>query len=522
MDSLIETKNSLPTVDLNSTSYNAMQTRHPISHLTRKAELVGFSGDLEREVSGLEYDSRRIQPDNMFVAISGLVEDGSKFIEDALARGARTIVSELPAGISNFNNSGEAVTQLQVESARTALAQFSNEFYGCPSEKLSVIGITGSNGKTTTSYLLEAIFNTAGKATGVLGTINYRYGGKTFPSTFTTPESSDLNRMLAEMVDEKVEHCLLEISSHALVLKRAFGLNFEVAVFTNLTRDHLDFHETMEQYKNAKKLLFRNNNVKKAVINIDDSAGKEIFDELSVERLSTGLISPADISAENIQLSDKGTSFDLKTPWGALSLEISLLGLHNVHNLLTATAVALLQGIDLETIGKGIQSLKNVPGRFESVDLGQAYAVIVDYAHTDDALSKALCAARAVTKNRLILVFGCGGDRDRGKRKLMGQVAFELSDFAIVTSDNPRKEDPNRIIEDILHGLPEKVQENHDYEICVDRKSAIFKAIGLAEAGDLILIAGKGHEDYQIIGSEKKHFDDRKIAAQAIRERIES
>jgi UDP-N-acetylmuramoyl-L-alanyl-D-glutamate--2,6-diaminopimelate ligase len=331
-----------------------------------------------------------------------------------------------------------------------------------------------------------------------------------------------LNRMLGEMADQNIEHCFLEISSHALILKRAFGLNIEVGVFTNLTRDHLDFHETMDEYKNAKKLLFGNNRVKKAVLNIDDPAGKEIFNELSIERLSTGVHSPADIFAENVRLSDKGTSFDLKTPSGNVAIDTSLLGLHNVHNLLTATAVAFLQGLTLSDIVQGIRSLGNVPGRFESINLGQDFAVIVDYAHTDDALSKALHAARAVTKNRLIVVFGCGGNRDRGKRKLMGQVAFELSDHAIITSDNPRREEPQSIIDDILTGLPEDAKKGDDYEICIDRKSAIFKAIGLAKTGDLILVAGKGHEDYQIIGTEKINFDDRKISAQAIRERIES
>ncbi|PIQ99816.1 MAG: UDP-N-acetylmuramoyl-L-alanyl-D-glutamate--2,6-diaminopimelate ligase [Nitrospinae bacterium CG11_big_fil_rev_8_21_14_0_20_45_15] len=520
MNTLIETENALSTVEENPTQKTAMQTRYPISHLTRKTKLLGFSGDLEREITGVEYDSRRIQPGNVFVAVSGLSQDGSKFIEEAVARGATAIVSEHPA--SNFETREDHPTFIHVADARAALAQFSNEFYASPSDRLKLTGITGSNGKTTTSYLLESIFNAADKKTGVLGTINYRYGGKIFPASFTTPESSDLNRMLGEMADQNIEHCFLEISSHALILKRAFGLNIEVGVFTNLTRDHLDFHETMDDYKNAKKLLFGNNHVKKAVLNIDDPAGKEIFNELSMERLSIGIHSPADIFAENVRLSDKGTSFDLKTPSGNVAIDTSLLGLHNVHNLLTATAVAFLQGLVLADIVKGIRSLGSVPGRFESINLGQDFAVIVDYAHTDDALSKALHAARAVTKNRLIVVFGCGGNRDRGKRELMGQVALELSDYAIITSDNPRREEPQSIIDDILTGLPEDAREGDDYEICIDRKSAIFKAIGLAKTGDLILIAGKGHEDYQIIGTEKINFDDRKVSAQAIRERVES
>ena len=522
MNRLSSTNKSLSFVGENPALFDVMKNRNQISQLIRGKELKSFRGDLNRSVSGVEYDSRRIQSGNLFVAIPGLATDGSIFIKDAMDKGAKAIVAEKPVEELSFSIPEDSTAYLQVEDARTALAQISNEFYGKPSQRVKLVGITGSNGKTTTSYLLEAIFKTAKYKTGALGTINYRYGGKTFPAPVTTPESSDLNRMLEEMAKEGIEHCFVEISSHALALKRAFELDIEVGVFTNLTRDHLDFHKTMEDYKNAKKLLFKNNRVKKAVVNIDDPAGREIFNELGgAEKLSTGIESDAEIFAENIKLSDKGASFDLRTPWGTQQIQTRLLGLHNVHNILTATAVSLLQNLELDGVISGLQSLDRVPGRFEPVNEGQDFSVVVDYAHTDDALLKALQAARTVTRNRLIVVFGCGGDRDEGKRKLMGRVALELSDYTIITSDNPRKEDPIKIINDILTGLPATAKEGLDYEICIDRKSAIFKAISMAKKGDLILIAGKGHEDYQIVGTEKKYFDDRKISAQAIQERIE-
>ncbi len=387
---------------------------------------------------------------------------------------------------------------------------------------MALTGITGANGKTTTAYLMESILREEGKRVGVIGTINYRYGDTIIPAPVTTPESLDLNRLLQEMTSQGVSHCVMEASSHALHLKRVWNLDFEVGIFTNLTRDHLDFHESMENYKTAKKLLFTANKVKKAVLNLDDPVGLEIKQELQIEAIGISLNRPADVTAEDIQRKDNTTRFMLKTPWGSIEMQTALLGAHNLQNILSAASAALLQGISLETVARGIRNVENVPGRFEGVQEGQKFLVVVDYAHTDDALRNVLEAARQLTQKRVIVVFGCGGDRDRGKRPLMGSIALKLSDCALITSDNPRGEDPESIINDIVEGMTTELKQSrrHD-EIIPDRKQAIERAIELAEEGDLVLIAGKGHEDYQILKSGTIHFDDREIARNAIHERLQ-
>ena len=339
-------------------------------------------------------------------------------------------------------------------------------------------------------------------------------------ASVTTPESLDINRMLRNMAGRGIGTCFLEVSSHSLTLKRVREMTFQVAVFTNLSRDHLDFHGTMEAYANAKKELFRANDVKKRVLNTDDPIGREILKESGVETLTTGIDHPADVKAEDCVLSEEGSRFTLQTPSGNREIFTHLLGKHNVYNLLSGAAAALFQGIPLDDIDQGMRSIDRIPGRFERLNQGQDFTVVVDYAHTGDALINVLNAARAFTHGKVIVVFGCGGDRDRGKRPEMGRTALTGSDFAVITSDNPRREDPERIIDDILTGLPPEAKEGQDYTVLPDRAEAIAFAIHRAENGDFLLIAGKGHEDYQILPTGTIHFDDREVAVMALRKRL--
>ena len=483
--------------------------------------MVDVTGTLDRDISSIAYDSRKVEPDGLFVAMPGHHHDGSRFIGQAIEKRVGAFVTEMSLqqiAEAGFENPG--ATAIQVDDSRHALAWVSDQFYGCPSDHLDLIGITGTNGKTTLTYLLERIFETAGHSCGVIGSINYRYGGTEYPAPMTTPEALEINRMLSEMAEQKVDKCCIEVSSHSLALKRARELRFAVGVFTNITRDHLDYHKTFEHYKDSKKILFRDCNIQKQVINIDDPVGLEIVQESSLETLTTGLDSNSDVTAEDCVLSESGIRFTLKTPSGTQSIQSPLLGRHNAYNLLSASAVALAQGISLAHIGQGIQSLERVPGRFEKVQQGQDFIVAVDYAHTDDALANALKAARTLSANRVIVVFGCGGDRDPGKRKEMGRVALEMSDFTVITSDNPRTEDPAQIIRNISEGIPANRKPNEHYTILPDRREAIDYAINQAQTGDLVLIAGKGHEDYQILNTGKIHFDDREEAQRALKERL--
>jgi UDP-N-acetylmuramoyl-L-alanyl-D-glutamate--2,6-diaminopimelate ligase len=483
--------------------------------------MADVTGTLDREISSIAYDSRNVEPEGLFVAMPGHHHDGSRFIGQAIEKQAAAFVTEMPqnqiaeAGIQN-----PGVTAIHVDDSRHVLAWVSDRFYGRPSDQLDLIGITGTNGKTTLTYLLERIFETAGQSCGVIGSINYRYGGTEYPAPMTTPEALEINRMLSEMAGQKVRKCCIEVSSHSLALKRARELRFAVGVFTNLTQDHLDYHKTFEHYKDSKKILFQDCKIQKQVINTDDPVGREIVQESSLETLTTGLDSRADVTAEDCVLSEGGIRFTLKTPSGTQSIQSPLLGQHNVYNLLSASAVALTQGISLAHIGQGIQSLERVPGRFEKVQRGQDFIVAVDYAHTDDALANALKAARNISEKQVIVVFGCGGDRDPGKRKKMGRVALEMSNFAIITSDNPRTEDPEQIIRQVCEGIPANRKPNEHYTILPNRREAIDCAIRRAQTGDLVLIAGKGHEDYQILNTGKIHFDDREEAERALKERL--
>jgi UDP-N-acetylmuramoyl-L-alanyl-D-glutamate--2,6-diaminopimelate ligase len=495
--------------------------------LRKLSELLGHCpaknvlGTLDRDIASIAFDSRKVEPGGLFIAIHGYQEDGSRFIEDALRRGASAFITETEFDkLPGHHLAANGTTAIRVEDARLALSRVSAEFYRHPSRDLNLVGITGTNGKTTLTYILETLFKAAHQPTGVIGTINYRYGGVVRQASVTTPESLDINRMLRDMADQGIGTCFLEVSSHSLALKRVHEMTFRVGVFTNLSRDHLDFHGTMEAYANAKKELFRANNVKHRVINTDDPVGREILKESGVETLTTGIDHPADVKAEGCVLSEEGSHFTLQTPSGNREIFTHLLGNHNVYNLLSGAAAALFQGIPLDEIGQGMRSIDRIPGRFERLNQGQDFTVVVDYAHTGDALTNVLNAARAFTHGKVIVVFGCGGDRDRGKRPEMGRAAIAGSDFAVITSDNPRREQPERIIEDILKGLPPEAKENRDYAVIPDRAEAIAYAINRAEKGDFLLIAGKGHEDYQILPSGTIHFDDREIAGMALGKRL--
>jgi UDP-N-acetylmuramoyl-L-alanyl-D-glutamate--2,6-diaminopimelate ligase len=482
--------------------------------------LQNLVGRLDREIQSIAYDSRKVEPGTLFVAIPGHHHNGNMFLGEAIQNGAVAYITEV--GVEDLLEQGigfQDATGIHVTDARHALSWVSSKFYGDPSRHMELVGITGTNGKTTLTYLLESIYNANEEPNGVIGSINYRFGDTVRPAPMTTPEALEINRMLAEMRASGIQRCAMEVSSHSLALKRVRDLKFAVAVFTNFSRDHLDYHQTRDHYKHSKKGLFRDCIVNKQVINIDDPVGREIVAESTLVTLTTGLEQSADVTADNLRIGAAGVQFTLKTPYGDTEIKSTLLGRHNVHNILSAAAVALTQGIALDTIAQGVRELHKVPGRFEKVDQGQNFIVAVDYAHTDDALTNALNAARALTPNKVIVLFGCGGDRDTTKRPEMGRIAVEMADFAVITSDNPRTEDPNDIIDQICQGIPENVRPEERYVVLPDRRDAIRFAINKAEVGDLVLIAGKGHEDYQVLANGRIHFDDREEAAEALKQR---
>ncbi len=457
-----------------------------------------------KEVAGIEYDSRRVEKDYLFFAFAGSRVDGRRFAQDAIDRGALSTVSELPHP-ANF--AGEWI---EVEHARQALATAARNFYQRPDERVLFTGITGTNGKTTTSYLIDSILREAGLITGLIGTIEYRMAGEVRPAVNTTPESLDILRFAKELEQRGGSRLIMEVSSHALALGRVFGISFHTAVFTNLTRDHLDFHHTMEEYAAAKALLFAS--PKWSVLNAEEPASARMTGS-GAKTIWYG-IDRGDLRAENISSGFDGLRFELVYEGARAPVRSRLNGRINVMNILAAAGAGLSYGLDLATIARGVEALHAVPGRFERVDAGQPFLVVVDYAHTDDALRNVIGVARDLTKGRVITLFGCGGDRDRTKRPLMGMAAAELSDFVVLTSDNPRSEDPLDIMNDALVGL-RRFDTPHVAE--PDRAKAIRAAIGQAKPGDVVLIAGKGHETYQVLKDRTIHFDDRETAREILR-----
>lgn len=486
-----------------------------LTDLLITARLVG---DGETEFSGIEKDSRLVLPGQLFLCVPGLTVDGHAYAEEAVCKGAAAIVTERLLELD--------VPQLIVKDSRLATAIIADYVYAHPSEHIKLIGVTGTNGKTTTTYLIEKILNDRGLRAGVIGTIEWRYGGKSFPMKGTTPDAHELQRQLGEMRDEGVRYCAMEVSSHALEQGRVKGCRFRTAIFTNLTQDHLDYHGTMEQYAGAKGLFFsRLGNAYSqtaeersyAVLNADDAASARFGMLTSAEVITYGTERDADVRATGIKVTARGTFFHVKTFRGDADIQLRLPGKFNVYNALAAISAALIEGIELEDIKASLESIPGVPGRVESVEEGQSFSVVVDYAHTPDGLENVLRAVQEFANNRIICVFGCGGDRDRTKRPLMGKIAARYADKVIITSDNPRTEEPVRIMADIAAGLIEERIDPSRYLLIPDRRAAIQKAVEMASQGDVVLIAGKGHETYQLVGGSVYPFDDRIEAKEAIR-----
>ena len=470
-----------------------------------------LQGSLDQPIVGVSADSRKVEEGWAFVAIGGLRVDGHQFIAHALMQGASAVVVERGAQVILPPD----VACVGVDDSRRALAQMAAAFHGQPSHHLRLIGVTGTSGKTTSTYLLEAMLRAHSLTPGVIGTVTYRYAGREQPAEQTTPAAEDLQRLLRQMVDGGVSHCVMEVSSHALAQDRVWGCLFAAALFTNLSHDHLDFHGDMASYYAAKARLFTEYQPGLAVINRDDPAAEKLLSETRVPVITYGFSAAADVSVDQVAMDAKGIALRAKVPGRLVELCSPLIGRHNVYNILGALATASGLGMDLGRAIQGIESLAAVPGRFERVDLGQPFSVLVDYAHKPDALRHVLIAARGMTSGRLIVVFGAGGDRDRGKRPHMGQLVAEHADVAVITSDNPRSEAPTDIIRDVEAGYT-AAGSAAAYRVVEDRRRAIYEAVALARAGDAVVIAGKGHESYQIIGTERLPFDDRQVARQAL------
>ena len=492
-------------------------------------------GDLERQVSGLSYDSRKVLSGEVFFATSGEKADGHEFIFEAVKRGAAAVV---------FSREGDwprAAANVRVKDVRRSMGLWAAHFYGRPSEKIRLVGVTGTNGKTTLTYLIESIFDAAAIKSGVIGTINYRYGGREIPSHHTTPESPDLQALIEEMSRAGVEAVAMEVSSHALEQERVRGLEFDVGVFTNLSRDHLDYHRDMDGYFLAKSKLFTDylqasrKPRKAAVIYGEDPRGRQLIERLrsgDFDLWGYGNGKPWDVHPLDVKQDVGGLRGAIQARGHVFEIDSPLIGGANLQNILGAIGVGRALGIETDVIARGINQLRSVPGRLEKVANDRGFTILVDYAHSPDALEKVLGAVRPLARGRVFCVFGCGGDRDRGKRPLMGDMAARLSDFVVLTSDNPRTEDPLAILDEVEAGVKKTGLKKFDpsgpgrsvrqgglergYVVEADRRKAIGIAIQAASAGDVVLIAGKGHEDYQILGTNKIHFDDREVARQVL------
>jgi UDP-N-acetylmuramoyl-L-alanyl-D-glutamate--2,6-diaminopimelate ligase len=490
-------------------------------------------GDLDLEIAGLAYDSRQVKPGYLFVALRGSARDGHDFINEAVRNGASAVVLESEGSGKDIDND---VSVVRVRDSRAALSKLAAEFYGHPYRNMTMVGITGTNGKTTTSYLLESILLAAGARPGVIGTINDHLRQKIWEADVTTPESLELMKRLHNMAESGATHVVMEVSSHALDQGRVRDCPFQIAVFTNISRDHLDYHKSIEAYFEAKSRLFlglgewKTAQSAKAVINVDDPKGRALAELTDARVVTYGKQRGCDFRADGIRVGQEGITARLITPYGEIGISSRLLGGFNIYNILAASAAAMCLDVDPHAVASGVANLSGVPGRLELVKNSRSLSVVVDYAHTPDALMKVLEAVKPLVKGRLITVFGCGGDRDKGKRRLMGHVAGEISDLVFITSDNPRTEDPSAIAHQIEEGVRESGLEKlgevyrnlpvkSGYVLELDRGNAISRAIGIAEENDFVLIAGKGHEDYQITGKGKRHFDDREVAAEAIRDK---
>lgn len=499
--------------------------------LLNEIEPLSVSGVADQEIHGLYYDSRQVQPGGLFFALRGAAVDGHLYLDAALRAGAVVVVVEdetsVPAG----------APFIKVRNARIAMARSASAFYGHPTHGIPVVGITGTNGKTTTTYLVEGILASAGIEAAVLGTVSYRFRHISIPAPHTTPESVDLQKILRDLADMGAGAIVMEVSSHSLEQHRVDGCLFDVGAFTNLTRDHLDYHQTMEAYLASKLRLFSEllspdgeKPRRTAVVNLDDPYGPAIAEGAACPAVTYGLVADSSVTAQDVHISVEGISGMLVTPQGNVPFKSRMLGRFNLYNILTAASVGIALDLPLSAIKEGIEHHRSVPGRMERVENERGITLLVDYAHTGDALENVLRTVKGVATKRIITLFGCGGDRDKGKRPIMGEIAVTFSDLAIVTSDNPRTEEPAAIIDDIRQGITqlgvreyavpdvEKGFAEKGFVVVESRRDAIRLAVNAARAGDVVVLAGKGHEDYQIIGKVKHHFDDREEAAAAFRE----
>ena len=478
-----------------------------LESITRIIQPITVRGPLTFDIEGIAYDSRQVRPNYLFVALRGQHQDGARYIEDALQRGAVAVLSDEDRWPKR------TAAHIRVEDARLAMAEIACAFYDHPSSKMELVGITGTNGKTTTSFMTKAILAAEGRSPGLIGTVRYEIGGRVIPATRTTPEAPDIQFMLDQMIRSGCRSAVMEVSSHALDQKRTYGTDFDIGVFTNLTRDHLDYHGDMAAYFAAKMHLFQGlgqlRKASTAVVNLDDPWGQQLANipGMRARLLTYGLHEAADVRADDVELDARGTRFTVHTPWGGTDAHLRLLGRFNVSNALAAIATAGTLGIQPARAAAVLAGMGPVPGRLEAVPNEKGIHAFVDYAHTDDALAHVLTSLRELKPRRLIVVFGCGGDRDRTKRPVMGSVANRLADYAIVTSDNPRREDPQAILDEVGAGMPHRER----VEFQLDREKAIARAVELAQPGDLLLVAGKGHEIYQEFAHTVVPFDDREV-----------
>lgn len=490
-----------------------------LSQLLETIDAVEVIGSTEQVIQDVSYDSRAVKDGSLFICLDGARVDGHSYARKAAEAGAVAILAEKEVDVPN------GVTVIRVADTHAAMQSLVPYFFDYPSRKLRMIGVTGTNGKTTSTYVLRSILRKAGYRVGVIGTIQIMIEEEVLPISNTTPDVVDLQKVLVRMVEAKIDYVIMEVSSHALALNRVAGCDFNVAMFTNLTQDHLDFHKTLEQYALAKAELFARlasrDNCKPnraAVVNLDDNASAVMIKAAEgVKVITYGIHSDADIRATDIRVTGSGTSFKIVGKYGKQSLNLRLTGIFNVYNVLGTICAALSENISWETILGSLMSFTAVAGRFELIDGGQSFPIIVDYAHTPDGLENILNTAKEFTRGRIIVVFGCGGDRDRTKRPIMGRIAATLGDVVIATSDNPRTEDPDAILADVEAGILEVLDDKTQYEKIADRRSAIERAITMANADDVVMIAGKGHETYQILNSGTIHFDDREVAREVVK-----
>ena len=489
-----------------------------LKKLIENINIKNLTGQTDVEISRVNYDSRKIRPGDLFVAMKGHAQDGHDFIGDAVSKGAAAVLSDMaPDSVIQklSRKPNHMPVFLQVSDSRRALSQLAVAFYQTPFHNMNLIGITGTNGKTTTSYILESILLAAGRKPGVIGTVNRRISNSVLKSSVTTPESLDLMKILREMADQSATDVVMEVSSHALDQGRVMDCSFRTVIFTNITRDHLDYHQSMDAYFKAKSLLFTGLSDKvSAIINTDDPRGTDLITLTAAKTMTYGLNNSCDVTAKDVNVSREGIIAKLiSKKMGEIDIQSSLIGNFDIYNIMAAAAAAVTLGVDLKTIALGIENMTGVPGRMELVPNARSLAIVVDYAHTPDALGKALGAVNQITGGRILTVFGCGGDRDKGKRNEMGRIAGKYSHKVFITSDNPRSENPTAIADEIERGVIASGQKN--YVIELERETAIRMAVQSAQKKDLVLIAGKGHEDYQIIGNTRRDFDDRLVAARA-------